>query len=166
MNDYFDIKESKIHNKGAFAKKFIKKDTLVSEYYGELISKKEADRRLTLNEKLMKKDGNIAYTYIFELDDKTDLDGNIPNNDAKYINHSCEPNLRLDIKKHRVFLYALRDIKKGEELSYDYEFTFDEDTLNHKCKCGKKICVGYICSKADWDKLKALIKKRKSKLNK
>jgi uncharacterized protein len=115
---------------------------------------------------LMKKDGNRAYTYIFELDDKTDLDGDIPGNDAKYINHSCEPNLRISIKKHRVFLYALRNIKKGEELSYNYDFSFDEETLNHKCKCGEKNCVGYICSEEEWPKLKALLKKRKSKLNK
>ena len=161
MNDYFEIKESNIHNKGAFAKKFIKKGTLVSEYYGELISKEEADRRLTLNEKLMKKNKNIAYTYIFELDDKTDLDGNIPNNNAKFINHSCEPNLRFDIKKHRVFFYAIKDINKGEELSYNYDFSFDEDTFNHKCQCGKKKCVGYICSEDDWNKLKKRIKEKK-----
>jgi len=60
------------------------------------------------------------------------------------INHSCEPNCEVDGMGLKLWIFALRSIKKGEELSYDYGFGFDQDYKQFPCKCGSKNCCGYI----------------------
>mgnify|MGYP000235026101 FL=1 len=72
------------------------------------------------------------------------LDGDTNTNTAKYINHSCDPNCDVDIIKGKIWISAIKDIKKGDELSYDYGFGYDKDFRQFPCKCGSKICCGYI----------------------
>ena len=60
------------------------------------------------------------------------------------INHSCDPNCEVFGSGLKVWVYAMKNIKKGEELSYDYGFNFDEDYKQYPCKCGSEKCVGYI----------------------
>ncbi len=79
---------------------------------------------------------------------------------SKYINHSCEPNCESDVKKGKIWIEALRDIKKGEELTYDYSFSFDVDILKETpCFCGSKHCIGQIISRDEWWKYKKYLEK-------
>ena len=85
--------------------------------------------------------------------------GDFKFNTARLINHSCEPNCEVDGKGLKLWIYSLRNIKKGEELSYDYGFSFDEDYRQFPCKCGSKSCCGYIVREGSrWR-----IKKRKKR---
>lgn len=137
------VKKSKIHGKGVFAVKNIKKGTKIIEYLGEKISKEEGSMRAQLSFKQSKKNKDKGATYIFELNKKYDIDGNVPRNKARFINHSCSPNCKIEIIKDHIWIISKRDIKKGEELNYNYCYSI-EDCLNHPCKCRNKNCVGYI----------------------
>ena len=89
------------------------------------------------------------------------MDGNYSYNVARLANHSCDPNCDTDIIKGKIYIMALRDIKKGEEITYDYGFEFDKDDYkDHVCKCGSKNCIGYIVTTADWKKLAKYLKKQ------
>lgn len=108
--------------KGLFAEENIRKGACVIEYTGRPVGEAE------------------QYThrgkYLFETSKTTMIDGNIPTNTAKYINHSCKPNCEIDIKHKRVFVFALRNIKAGEELTYDYDTEYFETYIKPKgCKC-------------------------------
>jgi len=137
------IKKSKVHGHGAFALRDIKKGEKVIEYVGEKVTKAEGDRRAELVFERSKKDPKKGAVYIFELNSKYDIDGDVPENIAKFINHSCDPNCKVDIIKGRIWVVAKKNIKEGEEINYNYCYHID-DCLNHPCKCGSKNCVGYI----------------------
>jgi len=153
MNKYAEVKGSKIHNKGMYAKVDIKKGTEIIEYVGEKITKKESDIRgekVLSSSKTHKEKGSV---YIFELNKRYDIDGNVKWNPARYINHSCDPNCEaINIDGH-IWIQAIKKIKKGEELTYNYGYNLD-DYEDHPCKCGSKNCVGYILDKDLWKKLK------------
>lgn len=101
-----------------------KKDDFVIEYTGEIISRDEADER--------------GGKYLFDINSKWTIDGSPRENLARYINHSCKPNCESDVIGKKVKIYALRNIKEGEELTYDYgEEYFDEFIKPHGCKCDK-----------------------------
>ena len=104
------------------------------------------------------KNQNNGAVYLFELNSRYDIDGNVSWNTAKYINHSCEPNCEVDIIEEKIWIIALRNIKKGEELSYNYEYDLDV-CLDHPCKCGSKKCAGYIVAEEDWPKLRKILEK-------
>ena len=147
------INKSNIHNTGVFAKKDISKGTKIIEYVGEIISKKEADKRA---EEQLKKSNNHTSdggVYIFELNKKYDIDGNVPWNKAKSINHSCDPNAETEDIQGHIWILALKDIKKGEEITYNYGYNF-KDYQEHPCNCGSKNCAGYILAEKHWKKLK------------
>ena len=159
---YIEVRESDIHGTGVFARIKVSKGKKVIEYVGEKITKKESERRsVALIEKNLgsQTDGAV---YIFELNKRHDIDGNITGNPARFINHSCEPNCEPNVIKNRIWLISTRKIKEGEELSFNYGFDLDgyED---HECKCGTKKCVGYITAEDNWSKLKKLIAKKKAK---
>ena len=151
-SDWIYVKESEIHNKGVFAAKTIPKGTKIIEYIGEKITKKEAEERI-------KRDQENGTHYIFELNDDYDIDGLVNGSDAIYINHSCNPNCEVDVIDDKIYVIALRDILPSEELSYDYRFDGDENTLNHVCRCGSDNCRGYIVDSDDYEKIKHILKK-------
>jgi len=155
---YILIKNSKIHGKGIYAKKNIKKGTKIIEYIGEIISKDEGYKRAGDQYKLSKKNKNLGAVYVFELNKKYDLDGSFKYNLARFINHSCNPNSKYKQKGLRIWIVAKNNIKKGEEISYDYGYDLKE-YKNHKCKCGSKKCIGYIIGKNFKKDLKKLINK-------
>ena len=162
---YIEVRESEIHGTGVFARIQLPKGKKVIEYIGEKITKKESERRsITLIEKNQGSETDGA-VYIFEVNKRHDIDGNIPENTARFINHSCDPNCEPDVIRNRVWLISTRKIKKGEELSYNYGFDL-EDYEEHKCKCGAKKCVGYITDEDNWPKLKKLITKKRKKAKK
>lgn len=147
------IGSSPIHGFGVYAKKAIPEGTKIIEYTGEKISKEESDRRADLD------NGENGQVYIFELNDTFDLDGAKGGNDARFINHFCDPNCEVEIIRNKIWVVALNDIKEGEELGYDYNFD-TEDYKDHPCICGSKNCRGYIVGEEHWEKL---LKKKKAK---
>jgi hypothetical protein len=76
--------------------------------------------------------------YLFETSKHTMIDGNIPGNTAKYINHSCAPNCEIDLRKRRIYVFAKRNLKAGEELNYDYDTEYFDAHIKPKgCRCNK-----------------------------
>ena len=132
----YKIKKSNIDNKGLYAAKNIKSGRKIINYKGKIITVKETEKN--------KKFDNDKAIYLFNLNNKYDLDGDFEYNTARLINHSCNPNCEVEGKGLKLWIFALRDIKKGEELSYDYGFGYDKDYKQFVCKCGAKNCVGYI----------------------
>lgn len=157
----WELKQSGIHNKGMFAAQDIPKGTRIIEYVGEKITKKESLKRcLEWEEKARKKGAGLVY--IFDLDKKYDLDGNIDENPAKYINHSCEENCEAVDEEGRIWIYSVKKISKGDELFFDYGYNL-EHFMDHPCLCGSDNCVGYIVAKEYRKKLKKILKGKKSK---
>jgi len=162
INEFLYLCESDIHSKGVFSQKNIPSGTRLLQYKGELISKEEGTRRAELTEQLSKNDPSKGATYIIEVDDEQDIDGNAEDNYAKYINHSCEPNCKFQFGHKEVWVVAIKDIPAEEELSLDYEFDFDPaDFFDHPCKCGSKNCVGYIVHKDQRNLLEHHLQKNK-----
>ena len=132
----YKIKKSNIDNKGLIAAKDIKKGRKIIEYKGKLISKKESEENPKFD--------NEKRIYLFEINKRYDLDGDFRFNTARLINHSCNPNCEVAGKGLKLWIESTKDIKKGEELSYDYGFSFDEDFKNYPCRCNSSNCCGYI----------------------
>ena len=147
-----EFKGSKIHGMGGFARKKMRKGERIIEYVGEQVSKKESARRC------IEEDNR----YIFQINRKWDIDGDVDWNPARWINHSCDPNAETDIIDDRVYISALRKIEPGEEITYNYNFDLEEYE-GYPCNCGKRRCVGYILDEAYWDKLKRIEIKKKAK---
>ena len=132
----YKIKKSKIDKNGLYANCDIGKGTKIIEYKGKIISvKKSAEDPKFDNDKAI---------YLFNINKRFDLDGDFRFNTARLINHSCSPNCEVLGEGLKVWVYAIKDIKKGEELSYDYGFSFDEDFKNYPCRCGAKNCAKFI----------------------
>lgn len=134
--------QSPVHGYGLYARRPIPAGTRIIEYVGERITKAEAERRDT--DRLTRlAAGGDGCVYIFELNQRHDLDGNVRWNEARRINHSCAPNCEPKIIRGRIWIVALRDLAAGEELSYDYGFDYSE-WRSHPCRCNTPRCVGYI----------------------
>lgn len=155
-SDLVEVRDSGIHGSGVFAVKDIPNEAEIIEYVGEYIDKEESEKR-AWDQYAKHEANNDAAVYIFNLNDKWDLDGNVPWNDARLINHSCEPNSEAVTDDDRIHIYAMKDIKAGEELFFDYGFDL-ESYEDHPCKCGSKNCVGYIVTQECWGELKELLK--------
>ncbi|MCX7037351.1 MAG: SET domain-containing protein-lysine N-methyltransferase [Proteobacteria bacterium] len=141
LNPWFLVRNSKVHGKGCFARKDIPKGTRISEYVGDRITWAESDKRYEGY------DVNDNHTFLFIVDRKTVIDGGVGGNDARYINHSCAENCESTVEKGRVYIDAIKDIKKGEELGYDYQIGRDKnDPPNvdeiYACRCGAPKCRG------------------------
>ena len=108
QSEWAEVRQSKIHNKGVFAKKDIPKGTYIIEYIGRKISNDEADE-------ISERETEAGVIYLFELDKDTTIDGDVPWNPAKYINHSCEPNADSINDEDHIWIEATKDIKKDEE---------------------------------------------------
>ena len=132
----YKIKKSKIDKNGLYASHDIKKGTRIIEYKGKIITSRQSE----VNPKY----DNSKAIYLFNINKKYDLDGDFKFNTARLINHSCDPNCEVLGKGLKIWIYAMRDIKRGEELSYDYGFSFDKDFRQYPCRCGSKNCVGFI----------------------
>jgi hypothetical protein len=151
QSPYCEVRGSEIHGRGVYAACFIPKGTKIIEYVGELVDKLESERRgVTQHEKSLQT-GDAA-VYIFTLSKRYDIDGNVPWNTARLINHSCDPNCEAWIHGRKIFIHSICDIQEGEELTFDYGFDVGcyED---HPCRCGKDGCVGFIVSRNQWDEL-------------
>ena len=134
----YKIKKSNIDRKGRglYATKDIKEGARIINYVGKVITKKQTEDS--------KKFDNSKPIYLFNLNKKFDLDGDIPTNTARLINHSCTNNCDYNGTGLKLWVVAIKNIKKGEELTCDYGFGYDEDYKQFPCKCASKNCCGYI----------------------
>lgn len=130
------FKKSPIHGTGGFARVDIRRGKRIIEYIGPRLSKAAAQAELEKQN-----------TYIFTLDDDHDIDGSVAWNAARFINHSCAPNCETEIDRGRIWIYALRHIKAGEELTYNYNHGLD-NYQDRPCHCGASSCVGYMVAEA------------------
>jgi SET domain-containing protein len=125
------IRRSKIHRYGVYANERIPANRKVIEYTGIRLNRKQA---AAVN--------GGEYTYLFAVDGYWTLDGARGGSGAEIINHSCEPNLISRVMKGHILYMSHREIKKGEELTIDYNFSDLKETT--PCSCGAETCRGTI----------------------
>ena len=154
----YKVKKSNIDKRGLYASKNIKSATKIIEYIGKLISKKETETNPKFD--------NEKDIYLFNLNSKYDLDGDYSWNTARLINHSCNPNCEVEGKGLKLWITTIKDIKKGEELSYDYGFGYDVDYKQFPCKCGSQNCVGYIVREGSRWRINKKFNKNNLRINK
>jgi uncharacterized protein len=143
-----EVRASGIHGNGMYALRDIPAGQILIEYQGRIIGWKEALRRHPHDP------SQPNHTFYFSLADGRCIDGNDNGNDSRWINHACKPNCEADEDEsnQRVWIKALRDIKKGEELFYDYGLVIDEPytkklKAEYQCLCGAKKCRGTMLAK-------------------
>jgi SET domain-containing protein len=135
------VRRSRVHGRGAFAVRRIRKGTRIIEYLGDRITHRVADLRYE------NKSNRDNHTFLFIVDRGVVIDGGIKGNEARFINHSCDPNCESVIDDRRVFIEAIRTIRPGEELNYDYQIGRDRtdppdvDEI-FACRCGAASCRG------------------------
>ncbi|HEY6155585.1 MAG TPA: SET domain-containing protein-lysine N-methyltransferase [Candidatus Udaeobacter sp.] len=131
-----EVRESGVHGRGVYAAAFIRKGTRIIEYTGERVSWEAAPD-----------DPNDPHTFNFGLENGDVINPEVGGNDARWINHSCDPNCEAVEEDGRIFIYAVSDIYPGEELLYDYHMELDEPITEaskkkFECHCGASNCRG------------------------
>ena len=143
-------RRSPIHGNGVFAVEPSGKGEEIIQYKGTLMTHADADD-------MYGDGGETGHTVLFTLNDDYIIDANRKGNSARWINHSCAPNCRAvveenasgDPRRDRVLIEAIRNIKPGEELTYDYGITLEVPHTARlkklwKCLCGSKNCTGTL----------------------
>lgn len=131
------VKRSRVHGKGLFAGEDVAAGAPIIEYGGERITRAEARRRI-----------QAGHEHVLAIDARTAIDGTVDGTDARFANHSCEPNAEWMVYKKRAFLIANQPIAKGAEITWDYALEIsgkiDPITamLETSCSCGAKGCRG------------------------
>lgn len=130
---------------GAFATRHIPAGTRLIEYAGERLTPAEADRRYP-------EDGERHHTFLFAIDDGIVIDAAVNGNEARFINHSCDPNCDAVVEDDRIWIATIRDVQPGDELAYDYAYELEERhspaaKRRYPCFCGAKKCRGTILTK-------------------
>jgi SET domain-containing protein len=131
-----EVRESSVHGRGVYAAQFIAEGTRIIEYTGERTPWEAAPD-----------DHDNPHTFNFGLENGDVINPEVGGNDARWINHSCDPNCEAVEEDDRIFIYAMRDIQPGEELLYDYHMELDEpitESAKKKfaCHCGASNCRG------------------------
>jgi len=145
------VRRSKIHGSGVYAARRIRKGTRIVEYLGERISHAQADARYAARGQ------DDGHTFLFVVSSRIVIDAGVNGNDARFINHSCDPNCETVIEGGRVFIEALRDIEPGEELGYEYGLTWEtsddpDELANYACRCGAARCRGTMLDPVPLDR--------------
>lgn len=159
-NPYVVVKNSKIHGRGVYATRRIRRGTRVIEYVGDRISHDEADARYD------SKPEDDGHTFLFVVDDEICIDAGVGGNAARFINHKCDANCETIIENRRVFIEAIRTIQPGEELGYDYQLTWEstddpEELRLYQCLCGAPNCRGTMLDRVSLDEKRRRQKARK-----
>ncbi len=139
----FEIRESTIQGRGAFAVRGIGAGTRLIEYSGQRLTPAEADARYP------DEPGKRHHTYLFAIDDDVVIDAAVDGNEARFINHSCDPNCDAVVDDGRIWIETIRDVAPGEELAYDYAYILEERhspaaKRRYPCSCGAANCRGTI----------------------
>ena len=142
----FAIRDSPIQGRGAFAIEFIPAGTRLIEYAGARLTPEEADARYP------DVAGERHHTFLFAIDDHVVVDAAVDGNEARWINHSCDPNCDAVIDDDRIWIESIRDIEPGEELAYDYAYVLPERHTpaakrRFPCNCGAASCRGTLLAK-------------------
>lgn len=141
-NDTIDVRHSKIHGWGLFAKRDIAKGEMIIEYMGQLIRTELCDAREAYYDRV-----NLG-SYMFRIDDKFAVDATKMGGKARFVNHSCEPNCFSRIISaegvSHIMIYAACDVTATNELVYDYKFPYEEGDLKVECRCGARTCTGFM----------------------
>lgn len=140
------VRRSRIHGRGVFARRLIPKGTRIIEYRGKRIPYSLA------SELYPDEEGVPTHTFLFELDDDMVIDAGQRGNAARWINHSCAPNCEAVDDGGRIYIEAIRTIRPGEELGYDYNITLEErhspaEKKRWACLCGAKHCRRTLLAK-------------------
>jgi SET domain-containing protein len=139
------VRRSRIQGRGVFATRDIAEGERIIEYLGTRISSQEADARYPDDDTSRR-----HHTFLFAVDDEVVVDASRGGNDARLINHSCDPNCEVVIERRRIFIHALRLIPAGKELSYDYwyvtddSYTLDDLRRIYPCRCAAPSCRGTL----------------------
>ncbi|CAF3372679.1 unnamed protein product [Rotaria socialis] len=134
------VGSSPIHGCGLFTLVDLIEGQMIVEYTGEVVRPCLTDKRERENE------GKGFGCYMFTVDSMNVIDATHRGNKARFINHNCEPNcfaktvLSGGIK--HIVIYALTDISRGSELTYDY--SFPEEDVKIPCHCGTTKCRVYL----------------------
>jgi SET domain-containing protein len=159
----FVVRKSRIAGKGAFATRTIEKGERIIEYLGERLTHAQSDARYDDHA------GGAHHTFLFNVNRSTVIDAYVDGNDARFINHACDPNCESEIERGRVFIDAIKRIRKGDELFYDYAYgrdgteTPEDETGLYGCRCGSRKCRGTILeevTKAKKARLEAAARRR------
>jgi len=143
---HVNVRRSGVHGRGLFAARDIGIGERVLQYGGLKISKKESDKRTDAQ-------WGRGRVYTFELNKQYDLDGSPPWNLARLANHSCDPNCEsVNDRGRAVWIVSIRNIRRGDEISYDYNFPLVDPPP--VCRCGSPKCRGYIIGKEYTPKLR------------
>ena len=142
----YTVRRSAIHGKGVFAAQKIRKGTRIIEYRGKRVDWDWA------SEAYAPVEGEPTHTFLFSLDDGRVIDANQRGNAARWFNHSCDPNCQAIEEDGRVWIEALRKIRPGEELGYDYRIQIEEPVTRAEkkawpCHCGSKKCRGTLLAR-------------------
>ena len=137
-----DVRKSGVHGRGVYAIQFIREGTRIIEYTGQRVSWESAPDV-----------ENSPHTFNFGLESGEVINPEIGGNDARWINHCCEPNCEAIEEDGRIFIYAMRDIEPGQELFYDYALEIDEPITEKSmnefaCHCGAARCRGTMLGSA------------------
>jgi SET domain-containing protein len=156
----YAVRRSRIHGSGVYATRRIRKGTRIVEYLGDRITHDQADARYEA------KGQDDGHTFLFVVDSRVVIDAGVNGNDARFINHSCDPNCETVIEDRRVFIEALRTIQPGEELGYEYGLTWEStddpaELANYACRCGAANCRGTMLDAVPLDKKRARTKAKK-----
>ncbi|MFO1222462.1 MAG: SET domain-containing protein-lysine N-methyltransferase [Burkholderiaceae bacterium] len=137
------VRRSGVHGRGVYALRPIARGETIIEYKGQMITWKQAEARHPHDP------DDPDHTFFFHIDEEHVIDAAVGGNAARWINHACNPNCESDVdeQRHRVFIKALRAIRPGEELFYDYGLVIDERYTpkvkkQFACRCGARRCRG------------------------
>uniref|UniRef100_A0A8C1Y9M7 [histone H3]-lysine(4) N-methyltransferase n=1 Tax=Cyprinus carpio TaxID=7962 RepID=A0A8C1Y9M7_CYPCA len=132
------LARSRIQGLGLYAAKDLEKHTMVIEYIGTIIRNEVANRR----EKIYEEQNRGIY--MFRINNEHVIDATLTGGPARYVNHSCAPNCVAEVvtfdKEDKIIIISSRRIPKGEELTYDYQFDFEDDQHKIPCHCGAWNC--------------------------
>ena len=142
----FEIRASPIQGLGAFVVRAIPAGTRLIEYAGERLTPARADSRYP------DVPGERHHTFLFAIDDDVVIDAAVDGNDARFINHSCDPNCDAVVDEGRIWIETIRDVAPGEELAYDYAYELEERHTpaakrRYPCRCGSARCRGTILTR-------------------
>ncbi|MEO5589037.1 MAG: SET domain-containing protein-lysine N-methyltransferase [Gemmatimonadaceae bacterium] len=142
----FEIRRSPIQGRGAFATRGIPAGVRLIEYAGERITPQQSEDRYPDDEAVR------HHTYLFAIDDDIVIDAAVGGNEARFLNHSCDPNCDAVREDDRIWIETIHDVEQGEELAYDYAYTLEERhspaaKRRFPCSCGARNCRGTILAK-------------------
>src|SRR5262245_47435379 len=137
----FAKRRSKIHGLGVFATRRIRVGRMLIPYLGQILTEADVRARYTDD------DADDTHTFLFHLGRNRYVDAGVNGNDARFINHSCDPNCEPELSDGVIWIRAIKNIQPGIELTYDYSLEIEKRTSRSRrnryaCHCGAPKCRG------------------------